>query len=107
MAEEHLSAIREPEDDNIVSSSTITIMQSSHKSVLKTKSYIPINVHTRVRELGYPAITLKMVVSFCWFVCLLYHQLRLHLDAPPCFIFTWLSHFCFQGSMIFYGTRKP
>lgn len=48
MAEEHLSAIREPEDDNIVSSSTITIMQSSKKSVLKTKSYIPINVHTRV-----------------------------------------------------------
>lgn len=48
MAEEHLSAIREPEDGNIASSSTMTIVQSSNKSVLKTKSYIPINVHTRV-----------------------------------------------------------
>lgn len=105
-AEEYLSAIREPDDDNIASSSTMTIMQSSNKSVLKTKSYIPINVHTRVWELVYPAIILKMVVSFCWFVCLPYHQLRLHLDAPPCFIFTWRSHFCFQGSMIFFWHRK-
>lgn len=50
MAEDHLSAIREPEDDSLASLPMWTIMQSPNKAELKTKPYILTNVCTHECE---------------------------------------------------------